>query len=212
MEPLDRKAHWERIYQTKALTEVSWFEPHPDTSLSFLRQFNVPRSAAIIDVGGGDSLLVDHLLDLGYQDVTVLDLSEAALERAKARLGKRASQVHWIIADAATFRPTRTYDFWHDRAAFHFLTNNAEADAYLRTIREFLSPEGVLVIGTFSEQGPTRCSGLEIKQYSETSMTQRLQRFFEKIRCLTVKHTTPFQTVQEFIFCSFRKVGMGLGA
>ena len=205
MEIFDRKKHWENIYQTKALKDVSWFQPTPETSLSFFKQLNVPTTAKVIDVGGGDSFLVDHLLDLGYQDITVLDISAAAIERAKQRLGASANHVKWLVADAASFKPTEKYDFWHDRAAFHFLTDEQEISQYLRTAEQHLKPSGVLVIGTFSEQGPKKCSGIEIKQYSETTMTDRLKTFFEKIKCITVDHKTPFDTIQNFIFCSFRK-------
>jgi trans-aconitate methyltransferase len=206
MENFDRKNHWENIYQTKELKDVSWFQPTPETSLDFFKQFNVPTNAKVIDIGGGDSFLVDHLLDLGYQDISVLDISEAAIERAKQRLGDKAKNVKWIIADAATFKPAEKYDFWHDRAAFHFLTDEQEISNYLKTAQENINPTGVLVIGTFSEQGPKKCSGIEIKQYSETTMTDRLKKFFEKIKCITVDHITPFDTIQNFVFCSFRKL------
>jgi len=206
MENFDRKKHWETIYQTKELKDVSWFQPTPETSLSFLKQFNIPTTAKIIDIGGGDSFLVDDLLDLGYQDITVLDISAAALDKAKQRLGNRANKIKWIVEDASTFRPTEKYDFWHDRAAFHFLTQEQEIENYLDTVQKSIQQTGVLVIGTFSEQGPKKCSGIEIKQYSETTMTDRLTRFFEKIKCITVDHKTPLDTIQNFIFCSFRKL------
>lgn len=206
MEHLDRKKHWENIYQTKELKDVSWYQPTPTTSLDFLKQFNIPTTAKIIDIGGGDSFLVDHLLDLGYTDLTVLDISAASLNRAKQRLGDRSTKVKWIVADAATFKPTEQYDFWHDRAAFHFLTQEQEITNYINTIQKSIKPTGVLVIGTFSEQGPKKCSGIEIKQYSETTMTDQLKKFFEKVECITVDHQTPFNTIQNFIFCSFKKL------
>jgi ubiquinone/menaquinone biosynthesis C-methylase UbiE len=206
MENLDRKKHWENIYQTKNLKDVSWYQPTPTTSLDFLKQFNISTTAKIIDIGGGDSFLVDHLLDLGYTDLTVLDISAASLDRAKQRLGDRATKVKWIVADAATFKPTEQYDFWHDRAAFHFLTQEQEITNYIDTIQKSIKPTGILVIGTFSEQGPKKCSGIEIKQYSETTMTDRLKMFFEKVKCITVDHQTPFDTIQNFIFCSFKKL------
>jgi len=206
MENFDRKKHWENIYQTKELKDVSWFQPTPETSLDFFKQFNVPPTAKIIDIGGGDSFLVDHLLDLGYQDITVLDISEVAINRAKQRLGNRANNVKWIVTDAATFKPTQKYDFWHDRAAFHFLTDEHEISNYLETAQQNINPTGILVIGTFSEQGPKKCSGIEIRQYSETTMTDRLKMFFKKIKCITVDHKTPFDTIQNFVFCSFRKL------
>ena len=196
----DRKQHWENIYQTKELKDVSWFQPTPETSLDFFRQFNVPTTAKVIDIGGGDSFLVDHLLDLGYQDISVLDISAEAINRAKQRLGENAKNVKWIVADAATFRPAEKYDFWHDRAAFHFLTDEQEISNYLHMAQENINSTGVLVIGTFSEQGPNKCSGIEIKQYSETTMTHRLKNFFEKIKCITVDHKTPFDTIQNFVF------------
>jgi len=205
MENLERKKHWENIYQTKELEEVSWYEPTPEVSLNFVKQFNIPITAKIIDIGGGDSFFVDHLLDLGFQDVTVLDISEGALNRAKKRLGVNASKVKWIVADAANFKHSEKYDFWHDRAAFHFLTQEKEIENYIETVQKNINPEGVLIIGTFSEQGPKKCSGIEIKQYSETAMTDRLKKFFEKIKCIKVDHKTPFDTIQNFIFCSFRK-------
>lgn len=206
MENFDRKKHWENIYQTKELKDVSWFQPTPETSLDFFKQFNVPTTAKVIDIGGGDSFLVDHLLDLGYQDISVLDISTAAIDRAKQRLGDKAKNVKWIVADAATFKPTEKYDFWHDRAAFHFLTDEQEIANYLQIAQESINPTGILVIGTFSEQGPKKCSGIEIKQYSETTMTDQLKKFFEKIKCITVDHLTPFDTIQNFVFCSFRKL------
>jgi SAM-dependent methyltransferase len=205
MDNFDRKKHWENIYHTKETNEVSWYQPNPATSLDFFKQFDIPKSARIIDIGGGDSYLVDHLLDLGYQDITVLDISESALEKAKLRLGDRANKVKWIVADAVTFKFTEKYDFWHDRAAFHFLTQEQDIENYIDNVQQSIKPNGILVIGTFSEQGPKKCSGIEIKQYSETTMTDRLKKYLEKIKCITVDHTTPSDTIQNFIFCSFRK-------
>jgi ubiquinone/menaquinone biosynthesis C-methylase UbiE len=201
-----RKEHWENIYKTKEFKDLSWYQPIPDTSLNFLKQLNIPITAKIIDIGGGDSFLVDNLLDLGYQEITVLDISESALEKAKQRLGDRAANVKWIVADAATFKPAVSYDFWHDRATFHFLTREKEIESYINTVQQNITRAGVLVIGTFSEKGPEKCSGIKIKQYSEVTMTDRLRKYFEKIKCITVDHKTPFNTIQNFIFCSFRKL------
>lgn len=206
MKQLTRKEHWENIYQTKELTEVSWYQPTPTTSLDFFSKFNVPKIAKIIDVGGGDSFLVDHLLELGYQDITVFDISAAAIERAKQRLGTRASEVKWIIEDASNFSPTEQYDFWHDRAAFHFLTNEQEISSYIETAHRNITPNGILVIGTFSEQGPTKCSGIDIKQYSEATMTERFKNHFHRIDSIKTDHLTPSGSIQNFVFCSFRKL------
>ena len=206
MKEFDRKQHWESIYQSKQSNEVSWFQPTPETSLAFIKQFNVPLNAKIIDVGGGDSLLVDHLLKLGYQNITVLDISESALSRAKQRLSDNAGKINWIVADASEFEPTELYDFWHDRAAFHFLTEEKEIENYLNTVKKSIKSNGIFVLGTFSEQGPKKCSGIEIKQYSEASMSARLRKFFEKIKCISIDHKTPFGTIQNFVFCSFKKI------
>jgi len=204
MSTSERKQHWETIYKTKTLKEVSWFQPTPETSLDFFDHFKLPKTAKIIDIGGGDSFLVDHLLELGYTNITVLDISASALERAKQRLGERAIKVTWIVADVTTFKPTGKYDFWHDRATFHFLTIEDEISHYLHTVQQSLNVNGILILGTFSTAGPKKCSGLEIKQYSESTMLKRLNGIFEKIRCVTVDHRTPFDTLQNFIFCSFR--------
>lgn len=206
MENFDRKRHWENIYETKKIEDVSWFQSTPKTSLEFFKQFNVPTNAKIIDIGGGDSFLVDHLIKLGYQDISVLDISEAAIGRAKQRLGDKAERVKWIVADVASFKPVERYDFWHDRATFHFLTDEQEISNYIVTAQQNINTKGVLIIGTFSEQGPGKCSGIKIKQYSETTMADRLKNFFEKIKCITVDHVTPFNTIQNFVFCSFKKL------
>jgi ubiquinone/menaquinone biosynthesis C-methylase UbiE len=208
MNTKERKSHWENVFQTKQLTEVSWYQARPDISLDYLHGFQLPKSAKIIDVGGGDSLLVDHLIAEGYEDVTVLDISANALERAKARLGDVASKVKWVVSDAAAFKPSVQYDFWHDRAAFHFFTEEEDILKYIKTVQQSVRPGGYLVLGTFSENGPEKCSGLPVKQYNEASMKERLQAFFEKVKCLTVKHLTPSEKVQEFLFCGFRRVAV----
>lgn len=201
----DRKNHWENIYQTKLLEEVSWYQPTPQTSLEFIKNFDLPKNAKIIDIGGGDSFLVDHLLDLGFEDISVLDISEVAIEKAKKRLQNKAANVKWIVADASCFQPNEQYDFWHDRAAFHFLTDDKEIDNYIQTAANAVSQNGIILIGTFSEQGPKKCSGIEIKQYSENTMVNRFQKHFEKIECFTIDHKTPFDTIQNFVFCSFKR-------
>jgi 2-polyprenyl-3-methyl-5-hydroxy-6-metoxy-1,4-benzoquinol methylase len=206
MSYFDRKKHWENIYQSKESDEVSWFQPIPTTSLEFIKRYDLPRSSRIIDIGGGDSFLVDHLLNMGYQDITILDISEKAIDKAKKRLGDKADKVKWIIEDVANFQTTEKYDFWHDRAAFHFLTDEKEIEKYLNALNTGVKPKGILVIGTFSEQGPEKCSGINIKKYSEQTMTDRLKNFFKKIKCITIDHKTPSGSVQNFIFCSFRRL------
>lgn len=199
------KQHWENVFNTKAEDEVSWFQPYPKTSMTFVDLFKLPLNASIIDIGGGDSHFVDALLDRGYQNIYVLDISANAIERAKRRLGERASQVNWIVSDVTEFEPPVHFDFWHDRAAFHFLTTEDKIYQYISIAEDAIKKKGCLILGTFSENGPTKCSGLEIKQYSEASMSARFEIAFNRIRCITEDHTTPFNTVQNFLFCSFIK-------
>ncbi len=198
-----RKEHWETVYDTKEPNQVSWTQDIPKTSLDFIHSFKLQKDASIIDIGGGDSKLVDFLLNEGFTNITVLDISAKALEKAKVRLGEKAISVTWIVRDITKFEPTSKYDLWHDRAAFHFLTSEADKRKYLEIIKK--SVEGYLILGTFSENGPKKCSGLDIQQYTEESLNSILENEFEKLNCITQDHKTPFETVQNFLFCSFRK-------
>jgi trans-aconitate methyltransferase len=198
------KEHWETIYQTKQPNEVSWTQEVPAVSLEFVHQFKIPKSAKIIDIGGGDSKLVDFLLNEGYINISVLDISEAAIERAKERLGIDASKVTWIVCDILDFHPTTKYDLWHDRAAFHFQTDPLHINQYLQIVKE--SVDGMVIIGTFSPDGPKKCSGLEIKQYDENGMKEKFEsNSFKNIECKREDHITPAGIVQNFVFCSFLK-------
>lgn len=202
---MEKLKHWDTIYSTKQPDEVSWTQEVPKTSLQFLHSFSLPKTASIIDIGGGDSKLVDFLITEGYQNITILDISEKALLKAKARLGANASKISWIVSDITKFRPSRKYDFWHDRATFHFLTTEGEIEQYLNIARQAVRDNGFVAIGTFSEKGPDKCSGLEIKKYSEQTLQDQLKRGFEKLRCFTEDHITPFKTIQNFLFCSFQR-------
>jgi SAM-dependent methyltransferase len=198
------KAHWETVYETKSPEEVSWTQEIPQISLDFVSSFPVGKSASIIDVGGGDSLLVDHLLDLGYTNISVLDISAHAIERAKHRLGERASLVHWIVSDINEFQPEITYDLWHDRAAFHFLTAPSDIHHYASLVANHAKN---LVIGTFSKDGPLKCSGLEITQYDEKELDELFgSHGFECIETKREDHQTPFGSTQNFVFASFSEV------
>jgi len=199
------KNHWDTIYQTKAEKEVSWYQPNAAASMELIEAFNLPSDAAIIDIGGGDSHFAEALLDRGYTNIHVLDISDVALQRAKDRLGERASIIHWIVSDVTEFIPSIKFDCWHDRAAFHFLTTEDNINKYVSLVNNAVKKDGTLIIGTFSENGPLKCSGLEIKQYSEASMTERFKKSFEPIKCLYKDHHTPFNTIQNFLFCSFMK-------
>lgn len=206
MKQADRKNHWENIYQTKSLHEVSWYQPTPQTSLDLIAECRLSKDAKIIDIGGGDSFLADHLLDLGYSNLSILDVSEAALDRAKNRLGERSDMVQWIVADASDFVPQQSYDLWHDRAAFHFLTQEEDIDNYLKALSQGLKSGGILILGTFSEKGPKKCSGIDIRQYSAQEMRHLLKERFETIRTLNIDHPTPFDTLQNFTFGTFKKL------
>lgn len=199
---LQRKQHWETVYETKNPNEVSWTQEIPKTSLAFIHSFDLDKSAKIIDIGGGDSKLVDHLLDQGFENITVLDISEKALEKAKIRLGEKAKKVTWIVSDILDFEPTENYHVWHDRAAFHFLTTENEIEKYKSIVKN--SVDGFLIIGTFSQNGPLKCSGLEISQYSEEKLTSTFEDNFDKINSVLEDHQTPFGTTQNFLFCSFK--------
>lgn len=201
----DPKAHWENIYTRKGPQDVSWYQAMPKVSLDLFAEYRVPKQARIIDVGGGDGLLVDHLLTGGYDDVTVLDISGKALEKAKERLGERAGSVQWIGSDATSFHAPAPFDVWHDRAVFHFLTSEADVDRYIDRLTQLLKPGGLLILATFSENGPEKCSGIPVHRYSEAELTARLQKVCDRIKCFTVDHVTPFHTVQNFLFCAFRK-------
>ena len=178
METAGKKEHWEKIYSTKLTNEVSWFQVYPKTSMEFIALFDPPKNAAIIDIGGGESHFVDSLIDRGYTDITVLDISENAINRAKKRLGENSALIKWIVSDITEFKPEQQYDFWHDRAAFHFLTTEQQADKYVEIAKTGISKNGYLIRGTFSESGPQKCSGLEIKQYSEESMSSKFEKYF----------------------------------
>lgn len=199
------KTHWEKVYQTKRFEEVSWFQPMPETSIRFFEEMNLPKTARIIDIGAGESHFVDYLLDKGYTDITLVDISEEALKKTQVRLGAKGVTVQYIVADAGTFTPTQHYDFWHDRATFHFLTEPARIQHYSYHVSNALKPDAYFVVGTFAEDGPKKCSGLDTMQYSENSLSALFEQYFTKVKCVKTEHTTPFSTVQKFTFCQFRK-------
>ncbi len=199
---INQKQHWEKVYETKTPAEVSWTQEIPKTSLEFISSLKVSKDAKIIDIGGGDSKLVDYLLAAGYINISILDISKEALERAKRRLGENAVKVEWIVSDINDFTPTETYDIWHDRAAFHFLTSPEQIERYIGLANKYISRN--LIIGTFSKKGPLKCSGLNITQYNEEGLLSKFNTF-EKIKCIAEDHTTPFNTKQNFTFCSFKK-------
>ncbi|HUK09208.1 MAG TPA: class I SAM-dependent methyltransferase [Stellaceae bacterium] len=202
---IDTRAHWNTTYATKADTEVSWYQPSPERSLALIGSAVSSRSTGIIDVGGGTSRLVDHLLADGYSDLTVLDVSEVALSRSKARLGEAALKVTWITADITQWRPRRTWGVWHDRAVFHFLTDIAAQDAYIAALKQGTTAGSVVIIATFALGGPERCSGLPVQRYSPRTLAQRLGSDFTLYAEAAETHATPFGTSQEFGYAALRR-------
>lgn len=207
MNDTNRGTHWENVYRTKGEREVSWFQETPSISLELIRSAGATRHSAIVDIGGGASRLVDALVDEGYEAVTVLDLSESALAAAKTRLGQAAARVIWIVADVVRWKPLRSYDVWHDRAAFHFLTDAADRTAYVECLREALRPGGHAIIATFALDGPERCSGLPVIRYDAASLGEVLGSAFNLVESRRHDHHTPMGSTQRFQFSMFRRRG-----
>ena len=202
---MQSKSHWEHVYATKPADALSWYQPHADRSLALIRDTGAPRSAAVIDVGGGASTLVDDLVADGYTNVTVLDLSAAALDTARHRLGERAGGVTWLEGDVTTIElPAAHYDVWHDRAVFHFLTDESERKAYVAKVARSVKPLGHVIVATFAEDGPTQCSGLPVRRYSPERLHAEFGDSFALLRHEREAHHTPFGTVQKFVYCYCR--------
>jgi trans-aconitate methyltransferase len=207
MNPESHQAHWEKVYTSKHENEVSWFQENPAPSLELIAEAGASATSALIDVGGGASRLVDALLEKGFQDVTVLDLSEAALAAAKARLGSRAHRVQWVVADVTVWQPrAAAYDIWHDRAAFHFLTEECDRTAYVARLTTAVKPGGHAIIATFAPDGPERCSGLPVARYDAQSLGRAVGDAFELVESRRHQHRTPWGSEQRFQFNLFRRV------
>lgn len=200
------KSHWERVYTSKSPEAVSWYAPHLDESLGYIRRASLETDASIVDVGGGEATLVDDLLDAGYRNLTVLDLSERALEVCQLRLAERAGGVKWLVADvlAHEFAP-RSIDVWHDRAVFHFLTDPDERQRYVAQVLTALRPGGHAIVGAFGPQGPTQCSGLPVARYSSEELHDAFGSPFQLLDHSTTLHTTPWGTTQQFVYCYCRR-------
>jgi len=199
---MDSRQHWDRVYRTKLPTEVSWYAAHLDTSLRLIEATAEERNAAVIDVGGGESTLVDDLLDRGYEHLSVLDLSATALHVAQMRFGERAKRVHWLCGDVTSFRFARhRYDVWHDRAVFHFLTAAADRAAYVRQVMRAVKPGGHVIVATFGPDGPTKCSGLDVMRYGPNALHDEFGVRFRLLEHLTEVHRTPSGATQQFTYC-----------
>lgn len=201
---MNRKSHWEEVFETRDDTQVSWHQPDPSLSLRLIEAAELGRGARIIDVGGGTSTLVDHLLERGYRHVGVLDVSAAAIGKAQARLGDRAAAVEWFIEDVIDFQSPHPWDLWHDRALFHFLTEPAEQLAYKNLLQSSLAEGGQVVIATFGPEGPLKCSGLDVCRYDSATLQKRLGDGMELMEEVLVDHTTPSGATQQFLYCRFR--------
>ena len=203
---MEMKTHWEHIYETKGSTQVSWYQQHAQLSLQFIQNTRIQKTAQIIDIGGGASTLVDDLLVAGFQHVSILDISATALQLAQQRLGARATEVNWIEADITQVRlPEQTYDLWHDHAVFHFLTQPADRQRYINTVRQAVRTGGHVIVATFASDGPDHCSGLEVVRYDPESLHDEFGEGFELKDSTRETHHTPFGTEQRFIYCYCRK-------
>ena len=201
--PEDRKRHWDAVYAAKPSTEVSWYQAVPTISLDLIQASGLSPAAKIIDIGGGASTLVDHLLSRGFSMITVLDLAAAALDQSRQRLGPAAESIDWIATDILTWQPTTCYDLWHDRAVLHFLTDPAHRTAYLAALKNALHPGATVILATFALNGPERCSGLPILRYSPEALAAELGPQFTLVHTATEDHHTPSGALQPFVYCRF---------
>lgn len=204
---MDRTQHWENVYQSRDSTEVSWYEPDPKQSLDLILQVIGETRVRVLDVGGGQSFLVDRLLDAGFVQVAVLDISQTAIEATKARLGERSSRVEWIVADITHRDTLGEFDIWHDRAVFHFITDPDDRRHYVELLKRTLPTGGHFIVGTFAKGGPEKCSGLQICQYDAATMQAELGPWFEPVKCSEYIHTTPSGKPQQFFFGVYRRMG-----
>lgn len=202
---ISKKEHWEHIYATKAINEVSWYQEKPETSLALIKNISLNKAAKIIDIGGGDGLMVDELIEMQFKDISVLDLSQNAIDKAVNRLGKSAQNIEWINTNIIDFEPQKKFNLWHDRAVFHFLTAENEIEKYVALTGNSIEKDGYLILATFSSNGPTKCSGIDIKQYDVADLLALFGPSFSLVQHLQQMHSTPLGTQQEFTFAVFQK-------
>jgi 2-polyprenyl-3-methyl-5-hydroxy-6-metoxy-1,4-benzoquinol methylase len=200
----DDQTHWNDTYSSKG-DNVSWYQPPRSRSLEMIRSAAPMHNASIIDIGAGASRLADSLLTAGYADVTLLDISEIALARTRDRLGEAAIKVHWVVADISRWKPSRTWDVWHDRAVFHFLIDHAAQDSYIAALKQATRPGSTAILSTFALTGPEKCSGLPVQRYSAETLAARLGPDFELVSQEAEQHHTPFGTTQDFIYAGFQR-------
>lgn len=201
----ERKAHWENVFETKDTRKVSWYQSNPATSLKLIEKLNISKTSKIIEVGSGDSYLGDYLLQKGYSNITLLDISEKALSTIKSRLGEQAKKIKFLAKDITAYSSPKDYKLWHDRAVFHFLTDKADIEKYVQNVSKSVAPKGYLIIGTFSNNGPKMCSDLKVCQYSERELIETFEQNFTAIECFNENHTTPSGGSQNFAFCILQR-------
>ena len=202
------KNHWENIYQNKNEDEVSWFQKTPNTSINIINSIKITKQSKIIDVGSGRSRLFKTLIEQGYNNLTYLDISESAAKKSKIFLGEQSKKIEWIVEDVLNFEPKQNFDVWHDRAVFHFLTDKNQIKKYVDLVSRNISNNGYLIIGTFSEQGPLKCSGLEVFRYSESLIKTTFIESFALLNSFKIDHSTPFNTTQNFLFSVLKKINV----
>jgi len=202
---MNNKEHWENVFANKKQTEVSWFQPIPQESIDNFESQNIPKSANVIDIGCGDSYFIDYLINQGYENIYALDISENALQRLKERLGANTDKVNWITSNILDFKPVVKFDYWHDRAVFHFLKEPTAILKYVSIVNEIVNKNGVMMIATFSKNGPLKCSGLDISQYDSQELNETFVEYFACIKTQSIVHSTPFETTQNFTYSLFLK-------
>lgn len=197
--------YWDKVYQNKSEKDVSWFQEVPAKSMELISEFGLGHTDSIIDIGAGESRFIDTLLAQGYKKISILDISSVALEKVKARLPAYSNIIQLIVSDVREFKANEKYMLWHDRATFHFLTNPSDIDAYLKTAYDCIAENGYLIVSTFSKTGPDKCSGLPTAQYSDNDLKLLFNKYFENMRCFEDAHVTPWNSVQNFVYCGFKK-------
>ena len=202
------KNHWENVYQNKNENEVSWFQKVPETSIDIINSIKITKQSKIIDVGSGRSRLFKNLIEQGYNNLTYLDISESAAKKSKIFMGEQSKNIEWIVEDVLNFKPKQNFDVWHDRAVFHFLTDKNQIKKYVDFVSRNISNNGYLIIGTFSEQGPLKCSGLEVSRYSESLVKTTFIESFTLLNSFKIDHLTPFNTTQNFLFSVLKKINV----
>lgn len=204
---MEKTDYWDDIYKNKDELHQSWFQEKPEKSLEMIDELVLPQTSKIIDIGGGESRLVDHLLERGFKNISLLDISKESLERARHRLGPKSEGIKFITSDVTLFAPEDKYDLWHDRATFHFLTQLEDVEKYLKNAHAALNVGGSLIVSTFGPTGPDKCSGLTIAKYSQDDLKQVFGKYFQNTRCFEDTHTTPWGAKQDFVYCGFKKIG-----